>query len=516
MPSTAVQNPPAQTDSKSAKKKKVKAEQRTESPAPSASPVPEKATSVSGDDASESPYVRELQKNIRNISKKISNASKTVALVEQHKGKSPDELVAAKIINTDQKSQFLKNPQLKSQLAQLEEQLAQYKKVDDEYRTKGAADKAKLEKELTEKLEKEKADALVAVTAKAAADIQKIQHDGLLVLSQFLRLAAARRSEDADAGLDENMALEGVLLNVYSGDENAVATMVKLIEGSEEKTKSVSGDELNTTFAQVKEASTAHAQTFASEPEAEADVEAVPEAAELAAVDSADQVETDPTVAHAGLTEIDTTGATAPVTNGHAESTPAPGIPASADVGDSAANAAAESQWDTANNDLSASITQEDWIKVPRNPAETDTGLEATPAAAGPVQSWADDQPEQTAELRLTMDSSLSNATDLVAMVRVVVSVVAADGAKAIEDEAEVMVVAEVVEVKAEAATAVAARDEAESRRESAVSLHPSALRKLSNMTTLGVDGGVTGRILRRDCIRRSRPLVWLRFSTHG
>lgn len=62
MPSTAVQNPPAQTESKSAKKKKVKAEQRTESPAPSASPSAENAISVSGDDASESPYVKELQK----------------------------------------------------------------------------------------------------------------------------------------------------------------------------------------------------------------------------------------------------------------------------------------------------------------------------------------------------------------------------------------------------------------------------------------------------------------------
>lgn len=119
--------------------------------------------------------------------------------------------------------------------------------MDEEYRSRGAADKAKLEKELTEKLEKEKADALVAATAKAAADIQNAQHDGLLVLSQFLRLAAARRSEDADASLDENMALEGVLLNVYSGDENAVSTMLKLIQGSEEKTRSVSGDELQTT-----------------------------------------------------------------------------------------------------------------------------------------------------------------------------------------------------------------------------------------------------------------------------
>lgn len=106
---------------------------------------------------------------------------------------------------------------------------------------------------------------------------------------------------------------------------------------------------------------------------------------------------TDPTIAHAGLTEIDTTGATAPVTNGHTESTPASAFPENADVGDSAANAAAESQWD-AGNDLSASASQEDWVKVPRDPAETETGLTATPVSAGNVQSWADEQPENPPE----------------------------------------------------------------------------------------------------------------------
>lgn len=154
---------------------------------------------------------------------------------------------------------------------------------------------------------------------------------------------------------------------------------------------------LQATVAQVKAASSAHASTFASDPEAEIEAEAVPGAA----VESTAQVETDPTVAHAGLTEIDTTGATAAIANGHADSTPASGIPANADVGDAAANAAAESQWDPTNNDLSASITQEDWVQVPRDPAETDTGLEGTPAATGPVQSWADDQPEHAAEVCL-------------------------------------------------------------------------------------------------------------------
>lgn len=100
---------------------------------------------------------------------------------------------------------------------------------------------------MAEKYENEKAEAINDVKEKAAADAKKTLHDGLLVLSQFLRLAAARRSEEADAGLDENMALEGVLLNVYSGDEHAVSTMLKLIESSEEKTQNVNGEELQTT-----------------------------------------------------------------------------------------------------------------------------------------------------------------------------------------------------------------------------------------------------------------------------
>ncbi|KAI0179941.1 hypothetical protein GGR52DRAFT_529083 [Hypoxylon sp. FL1284] len=397
MAASAVQNPPIQTESKSAKKKKAKGE-RTDSPAPSAQSVPEKPTSVTGqegqDDSSESPYVRELQKNIRNVNKKIANASKTDALIDQHKDMSLDELVNAKIINADQRAQRLKKPQLESQLAQLEEQLAQYKKVDDEYRARAAADKASLEKSLGAKFEKDKAEAVREVREQkeqAEASVKKTQEDGLLVLSQFLRLAAARRTEEADAGLDENMALEGVLLNVYTGDENAVATMLKLIEGAEENTYSVTGEELQTTYAHVKAISASHAASYAN-PEAAAEPTGTP--ADTVVING-----TDPTVAHAGLTEIDTGGATAALTNGHTESTPASAFPENADVTDGAANAAAESRWD-AGNDLSAS--QEDWVKVPRDPAETETGLSATPMSASNVQSWADEQPENPPETRAT------------------------------------------------------------------------------------------------------------------
>ncbi|KAI1269413.1 hypothetical protein F5Y18DRAFT_422363 [Xylariaceae sp. FL1019] len=384
MPSSAIKNPSAKAES--SKKKKTKAP-RTESPAPSASPAPEKAASVSGAEGAddESPYIQELKKNIRNINKKILNASKTDPVIEQNPGKTLDELVAAKLINADQRAQRLKKPQLEAQLAQIEEQLVQFKKVDDEYRARSAEEKAFLESTLSESHAKDKADAISALTEQAANNAKQSLKDSLLVLSQFLRLAATRRSEDADAGLDENMALEGVLLNVYSGDENAVSTMMKLIEGSDEATRSVNGDALQTTFGQVKAAAVDYVSSFtATEPAPEASDDAV---------ESTAPVESDPTIVHAGLTEIDTTGATAPMTNGHGESSPQSAFPTNADVTDNAANAAGENEWDT-NNTMSASITQEDWVQVPRDPTETETGVTATPAAPSNVQSWADEQPD--------------------------------------------------------------------------------------------------------------------------
>ncbi|RYP59292.1 hypothetical protein DL771_010927 [Monosporascus sp. 5C6A] len=410
MPSTAVQSPPVQTESKSAKKKKAKAEARTESPAPSAAEKPDSVTGANGQDESgETAYIRELQKNVRNLNKKIANASRTDSIVAEHKDKSLDELVQLKLLNPDQRAQRLKKPQLEAQLAQIEEQLAQFKKVDEEYRARLAAEKAGLEKSLTEKFEHEKAEAVNEIKEKAEADSKKALHESLLTLSQFLRLAAARRSEEADAGLDENMALEGVLLHVYSGDEHAVSTMLKLIEGSDEKTLSVSGEELQTTFAQVKAAAAAHVNAVLS---TDAAPEAAPEAAEAAdtteaPVESSEAVATDPTVTHAGLTEIDSTSATAPLTNGHTESTPE--TPANADVADDAANAAAESQWG-ANNDLSAS--QEEWVKIPRDPTETETGLTATPAETGNVQSWADDHPEHPPQVSKSQNSSMYQFVD--------------------------------------------------------------------------------------------------------
>jgi hypothetical protein len=172
-----------------------------------------------------------------------TNIAKIDNIIAEHSGKSLDELVSLKIINADQKAAHLKKPMLQAQLFQLEEQLTQQKKIDQDYKAR----LAEQEKALTEKFEKEKADIVAELTEKAAADAQAALHSNLLILSQFLRLAAARRVEGADAASDENQALEGVLLGVYSGDEKGVATMLKLVQGSDEQTRSTAGELLQTT-----------------------------------------------------------------------------------------------------------------------------------------------------------------------------------------------------------------------------------------------------------------------------
>lgn len=132
---------------------------------------------------------------------------------------------------------------------------------------------------------------------------------------------------------------------------------------------------------------------------------------EAVPTETLEHVQSDPTIIHAGLTEIDA-GTDKPLTNGHVHepSHEAETIIPSIETADDAANAVAESQWDKdATNDLAAS---QEWIEVqkpaepaepaepvePIEPVETpqpDAVPEATPAAPT-SQSWADDHPEPT------------------------------------------------------------------------------------------------------------------------
>lgn len=161
------------------------------------------------------------------------------SVLSQHPGKSLEQLVDERVINADQKAQLQKKPALQAALAQYEEQLVQYQKIHEQYQTRAAAEKA----EWAKTLEKTKEEAL----SKVKADFKNSLDAKLLVLSQFLRLAAYRREESQEPESDESQAIEGVLLAIYSGDENAVSAMQRLIEGSDDKIVSVPGDQLQTT-----------------------------------------------------------------------------------------------------------------------------------------------------------------------------------------------------------------------------------------------------------------------------
>jgi len=161
---------------------------------------------------------------------------KVDAIIEANPGVSLDDLVASRKINADQKASALKKPKLQEQLSQLQEQVAQYKKFDQEYQDKIAQEKQILQQSHTEELGKLRE----TLKAEAALETKKAFRENFLTLSRFLRAAAARRQlEDDDSDLTK--AFEGALLLVYGGDASAVEAAEKLISGSSDNVPSTEG-----------------------------------------------------------------------------------------------------------------------------------------------------------------------------------------------------------------------------------------------------------------------------------
>lgn len=408
MSSDVVSNPftPATTESKSARKKKAKAEAAASaSAAAPAKSVSEHSVTSPGHEgktngieaSSESPYLKELQKSIRSVNKKLNIMQKVDSIIAENPGVSLDDLVASRKINNDEKAKALKKPGLQIQLAQLEEQVALYKKFDQEYQQKIATEKALLQSAHTEELEKLRE----TLQAEAAIELEKIFKERILILSRFLRAAAARRQlEDDDT--DVTKAFEGALLLVYGGDASAVTAAEKLIQGSEDTVPSTEGVPLSVTYAQIKQAALEEAP-FAAE-EAWVDDVAQSQAA-APEVEETTAIETDPTVAHAGLTEIDTTTR---IINGGSETVDTPSVPPASSIDAGAANAAADAQWDKQQG--SDDPLAESFETVPRDPAETESP--AVPAPNNSTQSWADDTPEPAAPVAAPATTPAANGND--------------------------------------------------------------------------------------------------------
>ena len=79
-----------------------------------------------------------------------------------------------------------------------------------------------------------------AASAEAEAKCKKEAKDNLLVLSKFLRAAAAKRQGGNESSA-ENLAFEGALLLVYGGEAGAVVAMENLVSGSEEIVPTIEG-----------------------------------------------------------------------------------------------------------------------------------------------------------------------------------------------------------------------------------------------------------------------------------
>jgi hypothetical protein len=232
-------------------------------------------------------------------------------------------------------------------------------------------------------LEESHAETLARATLEAADEAtitnRKKFDDDLLVLSQFLHAASAKRQDDE---LDpvEKAAFEGVLLLVYQGNNAALAAFKDIAAGSDKKVSNTDGDQLDFTYAQVKQISVNDAPSAVVEE---------PTTASSVADTAVADVSTDPTIENAGMTELEDT-MTYQKTDEPAEADSMV-APEQSSIAPDAANAVAERNWDPQASMTSDSPSGEGWVEVPRDPADTDTGLTATPAAMHNSTSWAEE-----------------------------------------------------------------------------------------------------------------------------
>ncbi|KAJ5090359.1 hypothetical protein N7532_009043 [Penicillium argentinense] len=318
---------------------------------------PDLESPVSETGASEPAFLKELQKNLRNATKKLNATAKVDTILKENEGKSLDELVAEKKINTDQKAQVLKKPALESQIAQIQQQIGQYREIANQYEQQLAKQKAAAEEAHQKELESVRANAIADATATTAKTLRQ----QLLSVSKFL-CAAANSRRDGDAESLEARAFEGVLFQVYAGNQEAVSNMIKLIDGADERVVGVEGEVLEMSYGDVKQAS----NKFAPVEPAELTTDTAPAS--------------DPTLANAGLNELQDTsvGAEAAAAQASTDETPDQVAPPSQTLTAGAANSVAETTYDPTS--MTSSTTTDGWVNIPRDPAETDTGLQATPA----------------------------------------------------------------------------------------------------------------------------------------
>lgn len=324
------------------------------------------------------------------MTKKLQAVSKTETTITDHPGVSLDDLVKQKKINADQKAQIQKKPQLEAQLAQLEEQQKNYTDLTHDLEARFEKEKASLNEAHEAEIEKVKDELSQSSTTATTSKIKEALH----VTCQFLHAAAFQRQRD-DVEESEKQAYEAVLFHLYQGNSTALETLTKVVEGQQEKVADPSGDLLDFTYAQLKVSATSTLNNEdQSTPEADNEAETAPAA-------TAEEPESDPTIAHATLTELEDT-TTIPIADAEgATADDAPSEVPEQAIPD-AGNAAADAAWaPEASTTSEATENGGGWVQV-QNPAETETGSLPEPAAPQSTSNWADEAGAAAEEQALT------------------------------------------------------------------------------------------------------------------
>lgn len=282
---------------------------------------------------------------------------------------------------------------MEAQLVQLEEQQKTFIEFAQDLETRFDKEKAAIADSHDAEIERLKEEAV----QESVAISEKKVRDALQVACQFLHAAAYQRQRE-DVEENEKQAYEAVLFHLYQGNSTALETITNVVEGKEVNITEPSGDEIDFTFAQLKisamstlsedQADTQGTTEVGTEVDVEPETEPEPEP------ESEPSLETplvDLTIANAGLTELeDTTAIPTSATEVVSPDNASSAAPEQASTAGEAANAVAESAWN-AEASMTTDNTQagEDWVQVPRDPAETETGT--SPAVQQSTSNWADE-----------------------------------------------------------------------------------------------------------------------------
>ena len=267
-------------------------------------------------------------------------------------------------------------------MQQLEEQQKQFTEFADSLQAQHEKEKTRLAEQHDAELEKAREEATQNSTTTTSEKVR----DALQTACTFLHAAAFQRQKD-DVEEAEKAAYEAALFYLYQGNSTAIATLTNIVEGNDIKVlEPTNGEEIDFTFTQLKASALSQGNQSSAdiEPATEGETEA------MAAAD-AEETETDPTIANAGLTELeDTTAVPTSATNDAvAEDVTQTEAPEQIATGE-AGNAMAESSWNAeASMTTEATQTGEDFVLVDRNPNETESSH--TPAAQQSTSNWADE-----------------------------------------------------------------------------------------------------------------------------